>query len=251
MPGCKNEPKRSRRTKKIPDVCSGSAEILQTRSHSESIRSRCSQHSAHSDNEEFPSAPPPQPSGRHFLRRPEGSIPNSVSFLPDPNRGVGASSINPKKLQRDASTLRTCSHVGTSGRRSIPASRTVPASKRPRVLRDLCQLRRFRVQFSFETCQVSADLTGLSRQDQLFGFPLPAVAIAHTCTTIRRRWYNSRPGANDAGHRGEAPREYRSTLRYGSRGQVSERSAGSKCEGRRSCCLQHEYVPGCARNDGP
>ena len=74
--------------------------------------------------------------------------------------------------------LRTCSHVGTSGRRSIPASRTVPASKRPRVLRDLCQLRRFRVQFSFETCQVSADLTGLSRQDQLFGSPLPTVAVA-------------------------------------------------------------------------
>ena len=28
LPGCKNEPKRSRRTKKMPDVCSGCAEIL-------------------------------------------------------------------------------------------------------------------------------------------------------------------------------------------------------------------------------
>ena len=27
--------------------------------------------------------------------------------------------------------------------------------------------------------------------------------------------------------------------------------AGSNGEGRRSCCLQHEHVPGCARNDGP
>ena len=27
--------------------------------------------------------------------------------------------------------------------------------------------------------------------------------------------------------------------------------AESNGEGRRSCCLQHEHVPGCARNDGP
>ena len=27
--------------------------------------------------------------------------------------------------------------------------------------------------------------------------------------------------------------------------------AGSNAEGRRSCCFQHEHVPGCARNDGP
>ena len=27
--------------------------------------------------------------------------------------------------------------------------------------------------------------------------------------------------------------------------------AGSNAEGWRSCCLQHEYFLGCARNDGP
>jgi hypothetical protein len=59
---------------------------------------------AHSGSEEFPSAPPTQQSGRHFLRRPErlfrilGAGLRSLRDMPEHPM------VNLKKLQRDTST---------------------------------------------------------------------------------------------------------------------------------------------------
>jgi len=86
LPGCKNEPKRSRLTKKMPDDGSGCTEILQTPSHSTSTRSPCSQRFARSGSEQFPSVPPPPSSGRHFLRRPGGQF-HSLDAVPQSLRG--------------------------------------------------------------------------------------------------------------------------------------------------------------------